>query len=106
MPKYLVQFRYSPEGSKGALKEGGSKRRAAVKKAIESVGGTLECFYYSFGEYDGVIIADYPDEASIAAMSLQVSASGAASCRTTVLLEPSEIDSAARKKVSYNRPGR
>lgn len=106
MPKYLVQFRYSPDGSKGALKEGGTKRRTAVKKAVESAGGTLDCFYYAFGEFDGVLIADFPDEASAAAMSLQVSATGAANCRTTVLLPPSEIDAATRKKISYKRPGR
>ena len=106
MPKYLVQFRYSPEGSKGALKEGGTKRRAAVKKAVESTGGTLDCFYYSFGEFDGVLIADMPDAASVAALSLAVSATGAASNRTTVLLAPSEIDAAARKKLDYRRPGK
>ena len=106
MPKYLVQFRYSPEGSKGALKEGGTKRRAAVKKAIESVGGKLECFYYAFGEFDGVLIADFPDEASAAALSLEVSATGAASNRTTVLIAPSEIDAAARRKLNYRRPGK
>ena len=106
MPKYLVQFRYSPEGSKGALQEGGTKRRAAVKKAVESTGGTLECFYYSFGEFDGVFIADVPDTASVAAFSLLANASGAVSNRTTVLLAPSEIDAAARKKVDYRRPGK
>lgn len=105
MPKYLVQFRYTAEGSKGVLKDGGTKRRAAVEKGIQSVGGTLESFYFSFGKYDGLLIADLPDAAAAAAVSLSVSGSGAAANLTTVLLTPQEIDQAARKKVTYKKPG-
>ena len=31
MPKYLFQASYTTEGAKGLLKEGGTKRRAAVE---------------------------------------------------------------------------
>ena len=40
------------EGLKGLLKEGGSKRREAVVKALEGLGGTLEVLYYAFGDTD------------------------------------------------------
>ena len=42
MPKYLLQVSYTAEGSKGLLKEGGSKRRQAADQAIRSTGGTIE----------------------------------------------------------------
>ena len=42
MPKYLVEARYTVEGAKGLVREGGSGRRAAVAKTIESVGGKVE----------------------------------------------------------------
>lgn len=105
MAKYLIQFRYSAEGTKGLLKDGGSKRRAAVEKVFQGVGGKIEAFYYAFGDYDGYLIAEVPDAVSAAAISLTVNATGAATLRTTVLLTPEDIDAAARKRVAYRPPG-
>ena len=106
MPKYLIQANYVSEGIKGLIKEGGSSRRAAVKKLFASVGAKLESFYYAFGDTDVFIIADVPDNVSTAALSLTVSASGVATSRVTVLLTAEEIDAAAKKTVSYRPPGR
>ncbi len=105
MPKYLVQANYVSEGLKGLLKEGGTSRRDEVEKAITSVGGTLEAFYYAFGETDAYIIAEAPDNVSAAALGLMVNASGTVTCKTTVLLTPQEIDEAAKKTPSYRAPG-
>ena len=105
MPKYLVQANYVGEGVKGLLKEGGTGRRAAVEKLIKSLGGTLEAFYYAFGETDAYVIAELPDNASMAAIALTVSASGAATVKTTVLMTPEDIDEAAKKTPSYRPPG-
>lgn len=106
MPKYLVQFRYSQQGIKGLLKEGGSKRRAAVKRSIESVGGKLECFHFTFGEFDGFTVAELPSAAAAAALSLQVGASGTATIVSTAIVEPEEIDKAVRSKVAYRGAGK
>ena len=46
-----------------------------------------------------------PDHASVAALSMTIGASGAASVKTTVLLTPEEIDQAAGRSVSYRAPG-
>ncbi len=106
MPKYLVQANYVGEGIKGLLKEGGSGRRDAIEKMFKSAGGRMEAFYFAFGDTDVYIIADLPDNASAAALVLTVNASGAASCKTTVLISPEEIDAAAKKSPSYRPPGR
>jgi hypothetical protein len=37
MAKYLAIANYNPEGVRGLLKDGGSKRREVVAKAIESL---------------------------------------------------------------------
>lgn len=105
MPKYLVQASYTSEGVKGILKSGGSARRTAVKEMLERLDGRLEAFYYAFGEDDVYVIIDAPDNASVAAVSMAVGASGAARTKTTVLLTPEEIDQAARKNVGYRPPG-
>ena len=105
MPKYLVQANYVGEGIKGLLKEGGSSRRAIVEKLAKSLGGTLEAFYYAFGETDLYVIADAPDNASMAAIALTVSATGTVTVKTTVLMTPEEVDEAAKKSPSYRAPG-
>ena len=44
MPKYLWKASYTTKGARGVAEEGGSGRRDAVRRATQSVGGTLEAF--------------------------------------------------------------
>jgi uncharacterized protein with GYD domain len=106
MPKYLIQASYSAEGARGLLKHGGSKRKQAAEDLIKSVGGKVEGFYFAFGDNDAFVILDAPDNASVAAASLAVSASGLVSTKTTVLMTPEEVDQAAKKSVKYSPPGK
>ncbi len=105
MAKYLIQASYTAEGTKGLLKDGGSKRRAQVEEIAKSLGGTMEAFYYAFGKSDVLTILDLPDNVSIAAVSLVINASGAVQLKTTVLLTAEEMDEATKKTVSYRPPG-
>jgi uncharacterized protein with GYD domain len=105
MPKYLVHASYTSEGAKGVISEGGTGRRDAVAKLAEGLGGKLECFYFAFGDDDVVTIIDFPDNASAAAVSMTIGASGLVSTKTTVLLTPEEVDGAGRKSVAYRGPG-
>lgn len=105
MAKYLWQVSYTTQGVQGILKEGGTSRRDLVKNITEAAGGKLEAFYYTFGEDDVIVIAELPDNATAAAVSLNVGASGAAEIRTTALLEPEDIDAATKISVAYRAPG-
>ena len=105
MPRYLLQANYVGEGIKGLLKEGGTSRRAAAEKAIKSLGGTMESFYYAFGETDAYVVAELPDQVSMAALALTISATGAVTTRTTVLMTPEELDAASKKTPAYRAPG-
>ena len=105
MAKYLVEANYVGEGISGLLKEGGTKRRAAVVDLFTSVGGTVEAFYYAFGETDVFIIGELPNNVTALALVLKVNASGAASCKTTVLMTPQEVDQAAEMTATYRPPG-
>ena len=105
MAKFLIQGSYTAEGTKGLIKEGGTARRTAVQKALESVGGTLDCFYYAFGASDIAVICDVPDATSGLALSLAVNASGAVRITTTPLLSVEEVDGACKKAVSYRPAG-
>ena len=106
MPKYLIEASYTLEGIKGLQSAGGSSRRDAVAKVAESVGGRLEILYFGFGDHDVYTVVDLPDNASATAVALAVSASGAVTTRTTVLVTPEEVDAAAKRSVDYRPPGR
>ena len=105
MPKMLVKASYSAEGTRGLIKEGGSGRRAAVQKLMESVGGKVEAMYFAYGEADAIVIVDVPDTASGLAISLAANASGAVTLTTTPLITVEEMDAAAKKTVAYRAPG-
>ena len=105
MAKYLIQGNYVGASAKGLLKEGGTNRRAAIESLVGSVGGSIESFYYAFGETDVLVIADLPDNVTAAALSLVVNAAGSVAVKVTVLLTTDDIDEAAKKTVSYRAPG-
>ena len=105
MPKYLVTGSYTQDGVKGVMGAGGSSRRDAVTKVAESVGGSLESFYFAFGGDDFYVVVDLPDNEAAASVAMTVNASGAVAARTVVLLAPEEVDGAARRSVEYQPPG-
>jgi uncharacterized protein with GYD domain len=105
MPKFLIKAVYTPEGTKGLMKEGGTGRRAAVTKIVEGLGGKVEAFYYAYGEYDVYVIIDFPDSAAGLATSLTVNSTGAVRLSTIPLITPEEIDAASKKVVPYRAPG-
>ena len=70
MPKYLYHGSYTDEGLKGLIKDGGTKRMEVTKKAIESLGGKMEAYYFAFGSNDFFLIAEAPDNVNIITGSL------------------------------------
>lgn len=104
MAKYMFRAALSLEGLKGTVNEGGTARRKNFEKVLDSVGGSLEAFYYAFGEDDLIIIADLPDNVAAAALATTVSTSGVGGVKTTVLLTPKEVDEASKSKIKYTPP--
>ena len=97
MPHYLVQVGYNSDGTAAMVKEP-QNRIEKVTPAIEALGGRVESGYYAFGDYDVVIVAEFPDNASAAAFALAVGAGGAVSSyKTTPLLTPDEAVEAMNK---------
>lgn len=106
MPKYLLQGSYSAAGVAGIVRAGGQQRKRAVEEAVQSLGGKLEAFYYTFGDADALAIIDLPDTVGAAAVSLAVNASGTIRCRTSVLITAEEMDAASKLTVRYHPPGK
>lgn len=105
MAKYMFIGQYIAEGSKGVLKEGGSRRREVAQQVMSSVGGKMESIHWGFGADDFYVIADLPGPAAAAAAALTVGASGAINLRTVVLISAEELDQAAKMSVTYRAPG-
>jgi uncharacterized protein with GYD domain len=105
MPKYMFEASLSAEGVAGIIAEGGTARRDVVTSAIANLGGTVEAFYFAFGDADVVLIADLPDNEAAAAFSLEISSSGRVGVSTTVLITPEEVDRAREKKSGWRAPG-
>jgi uncharacterized protein with GYD domain len=76
-----------------------------VRAAVKALGGTVEAFYFTFGDDDVVTIVDLPDNITAAALGLTASGTGAVRMRTTPLLTVEEVDQALDIKTKYRAPG-
>ena len=107
MALYLSKFSYAPD-TWARLIAHPEDRRKAAQSYIESVGGKLQGFWYAFGTHDGYTLWEAPDNVSMAAVALAITAGGAlSSYETTVLLTVDETMDALRKaeQIQYRAPG-
>ena len=56
------------------------------------LGGTLEAYYWCYGDTDFMCIMDVPDSAKIAKLSLSIGASGTFNGKLTPLITVEEMD--------------
>ncbi len=91
MPVYMFQAAYTPESWAAQIKNPQNRVESVGSQACEAVGGKLVGGWLCFGEYDLVIIADVPNNESMAAIALAVGAGGAIKAsKTTVLITGTE----------------
>jgi uncharacterized protein with GYD domain len=106
MPHYMTQYAYTSDAWT-ALTKNPQNREEVFRALIEKLGGRVMAFYYAFGEYDGVIITEMPDETTIAAALLTtISAGHVKTIKTTQLLTTERALEAMRKAStqSYQAP--
>ena len=90
MAVYMIQASYT-SGAWGRLVQRPENRMEALKPVIEQLGGRLLDWYYSFGEYDVMLLIDVPDNVKAAAASMAVAAGGAVKAITTTpLMSPDD----------------
>src|SRR5262245_9617698 len=106
MALYMVQFAYTPEAWT-AFTKNPEDRTAAVQGLAQKAGCRFEGLYYSFGEYDGFVILDAPDEATVTAFVLAAVGPGhVRATKTTVLMRPGTVAGAMKKAggMTYKGP--
>ncbi|MBE29810.1 MAG: hypothetical protein CL401_00965 [Acidiferrobacteraceae bacterium] len=99
MPCYLYQASYTGAAIK-TLVGNPQDRTGPAKAAIEANGGTMIGAWMAFGSDDLVVVADMPDDASMAGVALAVSATGAIEGgKTTKLLDmPTAVEGMKKAK--------
>ena len=105
--KYLLLFSLTGEAIKRFVDKP-SDRAAVVGQLAQSVGGSLESYYWMFGQYDGAAVIALPDSHTAAAVSLAATSSGAFTrFETHELIEASDLAAVAERArgIAYQPPG-
>ncbi|HLF48705.1 MAG TPA: GYD domain-containing protein [Methylomirabilota bacterium] len=90
MPTYMVQASYT-NTAWGKLVQRPENRMEALRPVVEKLGGKLLAWYYTWGDYDVMVLLDVPGNINAAAASMAIAAGGAVKdIKTTPLMSPDE----------------
>jgi len=91
MPFYCHQVSYTTDARKRLLSDP-NDRYDAVRTPIEKLGGTLQSSFFTLGQFDVLVISEFPVDVSPAAFAVAFSQGGAiASIHTIPLLPLPEV---------------
>ena len=86
MTIYISRGCYSATAIQGMMAKP-EDREAAVSKLFEKAGGKLLAYYVTFGEYDWLLIGEFPNEKKLASAILAAAAGGSVTnIQTTVAM--------------------
>ncbi len=107
MPYYMLQGSYTSEAWASQIKNP-ENRVEVVRPIFEGLGGRIESAFFAFGQYDIVVIVEFPDNVSAAAISVALAAGGGfKASETTPLMTMEEGLEMLRKAggTGYRPPG-
>ncbi len=101
----MTQFSYT-SSAWNALTKNPEDRGKAFASLAEKLGGKMHNIYYCFGEYDGMVIADFPDDTTaMAGILAAISPGHLKATKTTRLFSMEEAMGAMRKASELAYPG-
>ena len=80
MPNYIILYNWTDQGIRNVKDV--PKRIENFKSELEKVGAKLINEYFTFGEYDGIIIVEAPDDKAIMKVMLSTGSLGNVRSRT------------------------
>jgi uncharacterized protein with GYD domain len=107
MPIYMLQASYTPESWAAQIRHP-QNREDELQQRCAVHGIQVLYFYYTFGEYDVVVIVEAPDNVTAAALAMVVASGGALKALKTTVLMTSQEGYAAMQQASgasYSPPG-
>lgn len=105
MSLYMLQFAYTVDAWNALAKEP-QDRSGLVAELAEKVGGRLIGIYYCFGEYDGIVLYEAPDDITGAALAIAgISPGHIKAAKTTKLMSVDDTMAMLRKAGSVTYAG-
>ena len=89
MATYVALIRFTEQGAKNVRET--RQRAAAFRDAAQAAGVTVREQYWTLGSYDGLLVLDAPDEASVTAAMVALSALGNVRTQTMRAFDDSEV---------------
>ena len=89
MPKFINLYQFTDQGIRNY--QGTVDRTKNAQEAIEKMGGKLQSFHWTLGEYDLVSLTEFPDDETAAAFSLKLAALGNARVTTLRAFDKDEM---------------
>lgn len=80
MPTYVTLMNFTGQGI--STVEHSPDRIEAARELVQEMGGEFRGFFLTFGEYDGVGIAEFPDDETAAQYALALGKAGNARTET------------------------
>ncbi len=107
MPRYVSLIKYSPEALAAARAEGYAARVEGARRAMESIGGTLEGMHFiGGGQWDIVVQMSVPSSAAMFDMGHMTGATGTFErSETYEIFTGEEADEAHNEAMSWAPPG-
>ena len=106
MPQYMLQFAYTSDAW-ASMNRQPVDRTETIQALAKSLGGNLASLHYTMGEYDGLLIAELPDDVTAMAFVLRAIGAGHVRATKTTRLYSAQDAMAAMKKAgegSYAAP--
>jgi uncharacterized protein with GYD domain len=89
MATYVALIRFTEQGAKNVRDT--RQRAAAFRESAQAAGVTVREQYWTLGAYDGLLVLDAPDEASVTAAMVALGALGNVRTQTMRAFDDSEV---------------
>jgi uncharacterized protein with GYD domain len=101
MALYMYQASYTGESWAAQIKNPQNRVESVGRQVCEAVGGKMVGGWYCFGDHDLILIADVPNNESMAAIAVAIAGGGAIKAsHTTALMTGAEFLGALKKSES------
>lgn len=74
MPTYVFLTKFTQQGIEQV--QNSPERTEEAREVVESMGGTWQAFFVTMGQFDGLVIAEFPDDDTAARAALTLGRSG------------------------------
>ncbi|QFU16128.1 GYD domain-containing protein [Microvirga thermotolerans] len=96
MPLFITQGRFTSDAMKGMLAKP-EDRTEAISDLLAKSGGRLIAYYYTFGEYDFLIVSEGPIEGVATSAIAAMAGGGVTDLKTTLAMTAADMKTAFTK---------